>query len=102
MKKHSIGRRLKRHARFWVYIVRCLDGAYYTGYTNNLPSRIRRHNAGHGAKSLRGKRPVTLVYAKEYRYYRHAIRTERDLKKLTRKQKEQIIGKQRLGWGGSC
>lgn len=46
---------------------------------------------GNGAKYLKGKSPVQLVYAKEYKYYKNALRGERNLKKLTRKQKEDLI-----------
>ena len=74
-----------------MYIVECRNGTYYTGSTNNVENRIRLHNSGHGAKYLRGKGPVGLVYLKEYRYYKNALHAERNLKKLTRAQKEELI-----------
>ena len=83
---------IKREGRFFVYILQCKDGTYYTGYTNDLENRIALHNSGNGAKYLRGKLPVKLVYAKEYHYYKNALRGERKIKKLTRKQKEKLIG----------
>ena len=83
--------KIKRKDVFYVYIVKCKNGTYYTGYTNNLESRIKLHNKGNGAKYLRGKSPVKLVYAKEYRYYKNALHAERNLKKLTRKEKEELI-----------
>ena len=84
---------LKRRRSYHVYMLRCADGTYYAGYTNNLESRIKLHNSGNGAKSLRwkGKLPVELVYAKEYRYYMNAIKGERDLKKLRKRQKDVLI-----------
>jgi putative endonuclease len=82
---------MKRIDKFYVYIVRSADGTYYTGYTNSLEDRIKLHNKGHGAKYLRGRGPIKLVYAKEYRYYKYALHAERNLKKLTRKQKEELI-----------
>lgn len=78
---------------YFVYIVRCRNGTYYAGYTNDLESRIKKHDSGKGAKYLRGKSPVELVYAKEYRYLRNALRAERNIKKLTRAQKEELIRK---------
>ena len=84
-------RKIKRKGNFFVYIVECSNGTYYTGYTNNLDNRIKLHNNGHGAKYLRGKAPVKLVYAKEYKYYKNVINVERNLKKLTRKRKEGLI-----------
>jgi putative endonuclease len=84
-------RKIKRKDKFFVYIVQCSDGTYYTGYTNNLENRINLHNNGRGAKYLRGKLPVQLVYVKEYKYFKNALRAETDIKKLTRKQKQERI-----------
>lgn len=83
--------KFSRRGTFHVYIVQCKGGNYYTGSTGNLEKRIRLHKAGRGAKYLKGKLPVKLVYAKEYRYYKNAMRAERDTKKLTRKQKKELI-----------
>lgn len=80
-----------RHGKYVVYMVECADGTYYSGSTNDLEARIKLHNSGNGAKYLRGKGPVRLVYAKEYRYYKRALNAERQLKKLTRKEKEALI-----------
>ncbi|MBI4343038.1 MAG: GIY-YIG nuclease family protein [Candidatus Omnitrophica bacterium] len=82
---------LRRDARCWVYIVRCADGTYYTGYTSHLRERIRLHNAGRGAKYVRGRGPVRLVYAKAFRSFRHAAREEYRLKQLRRAQKAALI-----------
>lgn len=72
-------------------MVQCKNGTYYTGYTNDLNARVKLHNSGHGAKYLKGKGPVLLVYTKEYKYYKNALHAERNLKKLTRKEKEELI-----------
>ena len=84
---------MKRHGRFYVYIVQCADGTYYTGYTTDVKARVQLHNAGTGAKSLnwKGKRPVELVYAKAYRYYMRALQGERWLKRRSRAEKEALI-----------
>ena len=82
----------KRHGDYFVYIVRCQDGTYYTGYTNDLEKRIKEHNDGsRGAWYTRYKRPVKLVYEKEYRYYKLAVQEERRIKSLRRCQKEKLI-----------
>jgi putative endonuclease len=83
--------KVTRKSKYWIYIVQCRDGTYYTGYTNDLKSRVALHNNGNGAKYLRRRLPVKLVYAKEYRYYKNALRSERNIKKLTREQKERLI-----------
>lgn len=84
-------RKFRRQGAFHVYIVVCADGTYYTGSTGNLCKRIELHNKGRGAKYSRGKRPVELVYARKYRYYKNALNAEREIKKLTRRQKEALM-----------
>jgi len=85
-------KKLKRCSRYFVYIVECQNGTYYTGYTNDLDNRVKEHNnSKRGAKYLRGKLPVRLVWCKEYRYYKNALHTERNIKKLTREQKKELV-----------
>jgi len=76
---------------FYTYIARCRDGTYYTGYTNDLERRLEEHNDGRGAKYLRGKTPIKIVYTKEYKYYKNALNAERRIKKLRREQKEEMV-----------
>lgn len=76
-------------------MVQCTDGTYYTGSTNDLAARIERHNDGQGAKYLRGKGPVRVVYARGYRNYKRALQAEARLKRLTRGKKEMLV--QRYG-----
>ena len=47
---------------WFLYIVECNDGSLYTGITNDIIKRIRKHNEGKGARYTRTHRPVTLVY----------------------------------------
>ena len=77
--------------RFYVYIVKCADRTYYTGYTPDIEKRIKLHNEGIGAKYTRGRRPVRLVWSKEYRYPKLAMQDEYRIKKLKRWQKEILI-----------
>lgn len=90
-REKSFRKAIKREGRFFVYIAQCKNGTYYTGSTNNVENRVKLHNKGYGAKYLRGKLPLKLVYAKEYRYYKNALRGERNIKKMTREQKEKLI-----------
>ncbi len=83
--------KMKRSGRFFVYILRCRDGTFYTGYTSDLAHRLTLHNSGLGAKYTRSRRPVELLWSKEYRYFKWAFLAELKIKKLTRKQKEQLI-----------
>lgn len=87
---------MKRSGRFYVYIVECADGTYYTGYTPDIENRLKLHNHGKGAKYTRDRRPVKLVWSKEYKYFKPAFVTEKRIKELTRKQKEKVVNGKRL------
>lgn len=75
----------------YVYMLKCKDDTYYTGYTNNLEKRIQVHNEGKGAKYTRGRGPVELVYFEEYGDKQTAMRREWEIKQLTRSEKEILI-----------
>ncbi len=81
----------KRSGRFYVYIVECADGTYYTGYTPHIRRRIKLHNAGKGARYTRDRRPVKLVWCKKYRYFKRAFKKEIAIKKLKRAEKERMV-----------
>lgn len=76
----------------YTYILQCSDGTYYTGWTNQLEKRIESHNRGCGAKYTRSRTPVMLVYHETFETKEEAMRREAAIKKLTRKQKEALIG----------
>ena len=75
----------------YAYIVKCSDGTYYTGYTNDLEKRLLAHNAGKGAKYTRNRLPVEMVYFEEYEDKSEAMKREYAIKRLTREQKEKLI-----------
>lgn len=87
---------MKHSGKFYVYIVECQDGTFYTGYTNNLEKRIQRHNAGLASKYTRAKLPVKLVWSKVCRNQRFAMRAEKTIKGLKREDKERIVQGSRL------
>ena len=78
-------------SRNYTYMVRCGDGTIYTGWTNSLERRIAEHNSGRGAKYTRSRRPVELIYYEETPSKQEAMRREREIKKMTRKQKMELI-----------
>ena len=83
-------KKFKRLGEFYVYIVECRDGTYYTGYTPDIEKRIKLHNAGRGAKYTRDRRPVKLIWCKKYKQFKSAFLEEKRIKELTRKQKEEL------------
>ena len=74
----------------YTYMLKCKDGTYYTGYTNDLEKRVKAHNEGKGAKYTKGRGPVELIYYEEYEEKSIAMRREWEIKKLTRSQKEEL------------
>ena len=74
--------------RTYVYIVRCADQSLYCGWTKDLQRRLVEHNEGiKGAKYTRSRRPVILVYEKEFTNAVTAQAEERRIKRMTRQEK---------------
>ena len=74
-----------------LYIIRCNDDSLYIGITRNLKKRIESHHKGTGAKYTRGRGPFELVYTESYPDRSRASRREYALKKLTLKEKLNLI-----------
>ncbi len=76
----------------YTYILSCSDGSLYIGWTNHLEQRLKDHNAGKaGAKYTRSRRPVEIIYYEGYSSMQEAMHREAELKKMTRKQKLDLI-----------
>jgi predicted GIY-YIG superfamily endonuclease len=78
---------------WYTYILLCHDNSYYTGITNNLEKRVKLHNDKKGAKSLRGKLPVKLIYHEEYPNKSEAGKREIEIKGWPRKKKELLVNR---------
>ncbi len=74
----------------YVYIIRCADDTFYTGYTTDLDRRIAEHNAGTGAKYTRGRTPVELVYREAHHSKSAAMKREYELKQHSHVQKAEL------------
>ena len=75
----------------YTYIVKCSDGTFYTGWTNDLTRRMEAHNQGRGAKYTKARRPVTLIYYETFEPKEEAMKREYAIKRLSRKEKEELI-----------
>lgn len=75
-----------------LYILRCKDGSLYTGITTDVEKRLEAHRSGKGAKYTRGRGPLELVYREECGTHSDALKRESEIKRLTRKQKQVLIG----------
>ncbi len=73
---------------YHVYMLRCADGTFYIGISNNVEKRVRIHNEGKaGAKYTKARRPVRLVYEEVCTSKGDALKREWALKRLSRSQK---------------
>jgi len=81
----------------YVYILRCKDNTYYTGYAIDVERRIQVHAEGKGAKYTRGRGPFSLVYDQKFETRGKALSREIEIKRMSRKQKEALIMKWRNG-----
>lgn len=77
--------------RWFVYILRCADGTFYTGMTDDVIRREAVHNSGKGAKYTRGRTPVHVVYSEECESYSAALKRECAIKKLHRQEKIELL-----------
>jgi len=76
----------------YIYILKCYDGSYYTGKTNDLEGRIAKHQTGYYKESYTFKRrPVELMWSSGFSTHTDAILIERQIKGWTRKKKEALI-----------
>lgn len=80
-----------------LYLVRTARGALYTGITTDVARRVRQHQDGRGAKALRAKGPITLVYTGAIGSRGDALRVEAALKKLPKAAKEALLARQLAG-----
>jgi putative endonuclease len=72
---------------FYVYILLCCDGSFYTGYTKDLDARTKQHENGKGAKYTKSHKPKRIAYVEILNSRSKAMKREREIKKLNHNQK---------------
>lgn len=77
--------------KFFVYIIQCDDGSFYTGYTKNLNHRIKMHMNGKGARYTKSHKPRKVVFIEKYESRSDALKRERSIKKKSHNQKQELI-----------
>lgn len=79
-------------ATWSVYLLRCDDGSLYTGIATDVARRVAEHEGGaRGARCLRGRGPLTLVFQREIGDRRAASRVEYRIKRLSKAEKESCL-----------
>jgi putative endonuclease len=76
---------------YYVYIIQCRGGSFYTGYTKDLDARIRLHMNGKGARYTRMHKPKKLVYVEICGSRSEAMKKEKRIKRLGHRQKLELI-----------
>ena len=80
---------------WFVYILECRDGSFYTGVTNDLERRQQQHNDGTASRYTRSRRPVVLRYQELCGSRSQALIRECSLRLLSRKEKEALVSRSR-------
>ncbi len=81
---------------WFVYLARCGDGSLYTGIARDVAARITAHDAGRGARYTRGRGPLAVCAVRRCSSKGQALRLELAVKRLSRRDKEALIGARRL------
>ncbi|PMH03673.1 GIY-YIG nuclease family protein [Vibrio lentus] len=82
---------LDKNAGWVVYLIRNRHNALYCGVTNNLERRFEQHQTGKGAKALKGKGPLELVWSFAVGSKSEALKTEYAIKQLPKPRKEKLV-----------
>jgi putative endonuclease len=75
---------------YYVYILLCKDGSYYTGYAKDVKRRVERHKKGQGARYTTIHEPEKIVYVEEFDSLSEAMKREREIKSFSRSKKQRL------------
>lgn len=78
---------------FWTYILKCRDGSYYTGHTEDLEIRIAQHRRGVFPGYTHSRRPIVLVWSEAFPERDEAREAEHRIKGWSRAKKEALIAR---------
>ncbi|MGL4631734.1 MAG: GIY-YIG nuclease family protein [Leadbetterella sp.] len=79
---------------YYLYILKCSDGTFYTGVTSNLERRLIEHENGVNPKSYTFyRRPIDLQFFETFADINQAIEYEKKLKKWSALKKQALIDK---------
>jgi predicted GIY-YIG superfamily endonuclease len=76
---------------FYIYILKCSDGSYYVGHTDNIKKRVSEHKYGLKPCYTRKRLPITIVHVKDFPTRIEALAAERKIKGWSREKKEAYI-----------
>jgi len=76
---------------YYVYILLCKDGSYYTGYAKDIKHRVEQHKKGQGARYTRMHEAEKIVYVEEFDSQSEAMKRERQIKSLKQAEKHKLV-----------
>ena len=79
---------------FWVYILKCADGSFYTGHSDDLENRIAQHQAGEISNCYtHTRRPLTLIFDQDFSTRESALESEIQIKRWSRAKKQALANR---------
>jgi predicted GIY-YIG superfamily endonuclease len=92
LKKEKASKSLKKSEDPWsLYILKCRDGSFYTGITNNLARRFKMHQDGKASRYTRTRGPVEMLYSETCGDRSSALVRECEVKEWPKKKKEALV-----------
>ena len=91
VKEEQPGPNVNAGAIWFLYILGCCDGSFYTGVTTDIDRRLREHQEGKASRYTRIRRPIVLVYQEECGTRSQSLARECAVKSLSRRRKEELI-----------
>jgi len=76
---------------YYIYVLLCEDGSYYTGYAKDIDLRVQQHWRGVGARYTKLHKPKKLVYTEEFETVGEAMKREREIKQLSHEEKYRLV-----------
>ncbi len=72
---------------WFVYVIQCVDGSFYTGATNNLEKRFLEHKTGKGGRYTRSHKVIKIIYSERFLTKSEALKKEFEIKSWSRLKK---------------
>lgn len=76
---------------YFVYILLCQNGSYYTGSTNDVEKRFEDHLNRRGARYTKSHKPVKIIYKEAFVTKSEALKREAEIKKWPKRRKEKLV-----------
>ena len=76
---------------WFVYILECSDGSFYTGASNNIEKRFLEHKSGKGGRYTRSHTPIKIIYSEKFENKSLALKREAEIKSWSKAKKLSLL-----------